>query len=74
VAGTGISVSGATGAVTIGNTGVTALAGTSGQITASASTGSVTLSVPSTSNGFGARTVSTSAPTGGSNGDVWYRV
>lgn len=25
------------------------------------------------SNGFGARTVSTSAPSGGSNGDLWYR-
>jgi hypothetical protein len=47
VAGTGISVSGATGAVTITNTGVTSLAGTANQITASASTGAVTLSVPS---------------------------
>ena len=26
------------------------------------------------SNGFGARTVSTSAPAGGSNGDIWYQV
>jgi hypothetical protein len=26
------------------------------------------------SNGFGNRTVSTSAPSGGSNGDIWYRV
>jgi hypothetical protein len=48
VAGTAISVSGATGAVTITNTGVTALAGTANQITASASTGSITLSTPST--------------------------
>lgn len=48
VAGTGISVSGATGAVTVTNTGVTSLAGTTNQITASASTGAVTLSVPST--------------------------
>jgi hypothetical protein len=47
VAGTAISVSGATGAVTITNTGVTALAGTANQITASAATGSVTLSIPS---------------------------
>jgi hypothetical protein len=47
VAGTGIGVSGATGAVTITNNGVTAIAGTANQITASASTGSVTLSVPS---------------------------
>jgi len=28
----------------------------------------------STSNGYGTRTVSTSAPTGGSNGDIWYQV
>ena len=48
VAGTGIGVSGATGAVTITNNGVTSLAGTANQITASASTGSVTLSIPST--------------------------
>lgn len=26
------------------------------------------------SNGYGTRTVSTSAPTGGSNGDIWYQV
>jgi hypothetical protein len=74
VAGTGISVSGATGAVTIGNTGVVALTGTSNAINVSASTGSVTLSIAGASNGFGLRTVSTSAPSGGSNGDVWYRV
>jgi hypothetical protein len=47
VAGTGISVSGATGAVTVTNTGVTSIAGTANQITASASTGGVTLSLPS---------------------------
>jgi hypothetical protein len=46
VAGTGISVSGATGAVTITNTGVTSLTGTANQVTVSASTGSVTLSTP----------------------------
>jgi hypothetical protein len=45
VAGTGISVSGATGNVTIGNTGVTSIAGTAGNITASASTGAVTLNL-----------------------------
>lgn len=47
VAGTGISVSGATGAVTVTNTGVTSITGTANQITASASTGGVTLSLPS---------------------------
>lgn len=44
--GSGLSTSGASGALTLANTGVTALAGTANQITASASTGSVTLSLP----------------------------
>lgn len=47
VAGTGISVSGATGAVTFTNAGVTSLAGTASQVTVSASTGAITLSLPS---------------------------
>ena len=46
-AGTAIAVSASTGAITIGNMGVTSLAGTANQITVSASTGSVTLSLPS---------------------------
>jgi len=46
IAGTGISVSGATGAVTINNTGVLSITGTANQISASASTGAVTLSLP----------------------------
>ena len=50
IAGTGISVSSGVGTVTIGNTGVTAITGTSNQITASASTGSVTLSLPQAIN------------------------
>lgn len=32
------------------------------------------VTVPATSNAYGTRTVSTAAPTGGSDGDVWYRV
>ena len=28
----------------------------------------------STQNAYGARTVSTSDPSGGSNGDIWYKV
>ena len=47
VAGTGISVSSSTGAVTFTNTGVTSITGTASQITASASTGGITLSLPS---------------------------
>jgi hypothetical protein len=45
--GTAISITEAAGAITITNTGVTSLAGTANQISASASTGAVTLSVPS---------------------------
>mgnify|MGYP007071571988 CR=1 FL=1 len=52
-AGTGISVTngdGVSGNPTIANSGVTSIAGTTSQITASASTGSVTLSLPSSIN------------------------
>jgi hypothetical protein len=45
-AGTGISVNATTGAVTVTNSGVTSITGTANQITASASTGGVTLSLP----------------------------
>lgn len=47
VAGTAISISGSTGNITVTNTGVQSIAGTSNQITASGSTGAVTLSLPS---------------------------
>lgn len=49
-AGTGISVSGTYPSFTVANTGVTALTGTASQVTVSASTGSVTLSLPATIN------------------------
>lgn len=45
-AGTGITVTNSTGSITLTNAGVTALTGTSNQVTVSASTGSVTLSLP----------------------------
>ena len=73
VAGTGITVSGSTGAVTITNSGVTGITGTAG-ITASASTGAVTLNPTSGYNGYGVRTVSSAAPTGGNDGDIWYQI
>jgi hypothetical protein len=44
--GTGISISAGAGTLQVNNTGVTSLAGTANQITASASTGAVTLSAP----------------------------
>lgn len=45
--GTAISITEGAGTITISNTGVVSLAGTANQITASASTGAVTLSIPS---------------------------
>jgi hypothetical protein len=33
-----------------------------------------TLAIAATSNGYGNRTVSTAAPAGGSNGDIWYQI
>ena len=45
-AGTAMNVSATTGSVTINNLGVTSLTGTANQVTASASTGAVTLSLP----------------------------
>jgi hypothetical protein len=37
-------------------------------------TASRTLSIASGSNGYGNRTISSAAPSGGSNGDIWYQV
>jgi hypothetical protein len=49
-AGTGITVSGTYPSFTVANAGVTSLTGTASQVTVSASTGGVTLSLPSTIN------------------------
>lgn len=49
-AGTGISVTNGAGSITLANTGVTSITGTASQVTASASTGGVTLSLPATIN------------------------
>jgi hypothetical protein len=48
--------------------------GTANAINVSSSTGNVTFSIAGASNGFGVRTVSNASPTGGSNGDIWYKV
>lgn len=48
--------------------------GTANAINVSSATGNVTFSIAGNSNGFGVRTVSTSTPTGGSDGDIWYQV
>jgi hypothetical protein len=38
------------------------------------SAANVNLSIATNSNGFGNRTVSSSGPAGGSNGDIWYQI
>ena len=48
--GTGMTITNASGSITIANAGVTSLTGTASQVTVSASTGGVTLSLPSTIN------------------------
>lgn len=48
--------------------------GTASAINVSSATGNVTFSIAGASNGFGVRTVSTSGPAGGSDGDIWYQV
>lgn len=63
--GTGITVTNGSGTITIANAGVTSLAGTTNQITASASTGSVTLSLPSAITAPGSVTVTTNLTVSG---------
>lgn len=58
-AGTAISIASAAKGITVTNTGVQSLAGTSNQITVSGSTGAVTLSLPSTVTVPGALNVTT---------------
>ena len=74
-AGNGISVSNGTNSIQIANTGVRSLAVSNqgSSISLNSSTGTLTLTIGSGSNAYGSRTVSTNNPSGGSNGDVWYR-
>ena len=53
---------------------VTSAIGTANAINVSSATGNVTFSIAGNSNGFGLRTVSNAAPTGGSSGDIWYQI
>jgi hypothetical protein len=47
--------------------------GTGGLTGGGAISSNQTISIATTSNGYGTRTVSASSPSGGSNGDVWYK-
>ena len=74
-AGNGVSVTNGTNSIQIANTGVRSLAVTNqgSSISLNDSTGALTLTIGSGSNAYGSRTVSTGNPSGGSNGDIWYR-
>jgi hypothetical protein len=48
-------------------------AGNASTANTAGSAGSAGYVTGTTSNGYGTRTISTSAPTGGSDGDIWYR-
>ncbi len=73
-AGTGISVTGGAGSITVANTGVTSITGTASQITASASTGAVALSLPATINvnTSGSAATLTTGRTISATGDISY--
>lgn len=84
-AGTGITVTngnGVSGNPTITNSGITSVNTLSGELTIASSGGITTTSATNTVtltptvgyNGYGVRTVSSSAPSGGSDGDIWYQV
>jgi hypothetical protein len=72
--GAGISVTSGSGAITIANTGVTSVAGTTNQIAASAATGAVTLSVPSAFVAPGSVEVTTSLTVQGLDEDGFMYV
>lgn len=84
-AGTGVSVTngdGVAGNPTIANSGVLSANSQTGALTISSSagittttgTGTIAFAPTSGYNGYGVRTISSSAPSGGSNGDIWYQV
>jgi hypothetical protein len=65
------------GQILVGNTSSGSLAKTtisgSGGVSVTNGGGTIALSPTSGYNGYGARTVSTGAPSGGSDGDIWYK-
>jgi len=72
---TGISITNGSNSITINNTGVTSFANPSGFYDGSvnSTTGGVTFTIGTGSNAYGRRYISQSSPSGGSNGDIWYR-
>jgi hypothetical protein len=58
---------------TSGNTLVKTTISGSGGVTVTNGGGTIALSQTANYNGYGARTVSTGAPSGGSDGDIWYK-
>ena len=72
------SVAGKSGAVTLSSSDISGLGSlaTKSTITASDITdGTITSAkLATTINGYGTRTVSTGTPSGGSDGDIWYKV
>lgn len=60
-----VSLNSQTGTVTVGG---------SAGITVSTSTGAISVTPTWGYNGYGVRTISSSTPSGGSSGDVWYQV
>ena len=84
-AGTGVSVTNGDGVAAnpvVANTGVLSVNTQTGALTISSSsgittttgTGTVAIAPTSGYNGYGVRTISTSTPSGGSSGDIWYQV
>ena len=75
-AGTGVSVTNAAGSITVANTGVLSVAGTTNEIDVSASTGAITLSLPATINanttGTAANVTGTVAVANGGTGQTTY--
>ena len=70
--GPGTGLTGTAAALSIGGNAATATTATTA--TNATQAANATAVNGASSNGFGTRTVSTSAPTGGSNGDIWYQV
>jgi hypothetical protein len=52
----------------------TTITGSSGITTSGSVGGAITITPTAGFNGAGARTISSAAPTGGANGDIWYQI